>query len=114
METGKEETERRTRAPPFQVTLNDSAAMFGGGEGKQDFEGCRKNWGVKEGPQCKKKSLFATQISLSRQGFPTEWKLYLQCRGWRSSWSRSMAQLSSTPDRGESDLVGLVDIIAGQ
>lgn len=39
--------------PPFQFILNDSAAMFRG-EIKQEFQGCRKNWGVKEGPQCKK------------------------------------------------------------
>lgn len=58
------------------MTTMTVLAFVGGRE--QEFQGCKNNWGAKEGPRCKM-SLFETQISLSGEGFPTEQKLYFQC-----------------------------------
>lgn len=78
MGTGREGTTRRTRNPSFSTYTRWMTVLpFVGGREKE-FQGCKSNWGVKEGTWCKM-SLFATQISLSGEGFPTEQKLYLQC-----------------------------------
>lgn len=85
------------------------------------LRGCR-NKGGKEGPQCKM-SLFATQITLDRKDFSPQnggsiGRVELEKQlGPLPTWTSGWAVCDTTPwhhRERETDLVGLVNVIAGQ